>query len=243
MQYGFGNTFDRSLPRLDKTFSPLDYNPTFWFDYNQYPLGALAGGEVDETGDYSITPFNSAIIGNDGVNNALETNGVTNSYCVSYGNTFASVLSQPHTILVFYKPKVVNVIGLGALFGADGGGYQYSVVHIGQKLRLFIRIGGVDNTFETSSNVITTTDYLSIAIRVQQSGVEIIINGINQPLAVSAFTSILANLSYLSENIYVGARNSNGTINLPSNGFIGDHLLFPSILTDIEITQLLTYFV
>lgn len=241
--FGYNIPFNKGGRAGVTPFSPLDYSPTFWFDYSKYSAGALAGGEVDETGDYTITPFNSAIIGSDGTNNALSTNGSTNSYAVSYGSTFGTQLSQPHTHVIFYKPKAASRT-LDAICGSrDLSIKQYTLVHVGQKLRLLITIGGVNNQFNTLNDVILNTNYLSIVVKVQQSGVTIEVNGVNQPLDNTSFTSTLSDFSTITSNFYTGARNNNGTIDIPSNCYIGDHLLFPSILTTAETTKLLNYFI
>lgn len=240
--YAYTNVF-RGGGGSSVPFTPLDYSPTFWFDYSKYSNGALGGGEIDETGNYTITPKNSAIIGSDGTANALETNGATNSYAVSYGSTFASRLSQPHTMIIFYKPKVASQ-PINVICGGRGPStYQYSAVHVNQKIRLFITINNVVNTFETVNDVVTTTNYMSIVYKVQQSGVTIEINGVNQPLVNSVFTSTLSDLSILTHDFYTGARNNSGVVDLPSNCYIGDHLLYPSVLTNTQTTNILNYFI
>lgn len=223
-------------------FEPLDLSPTFWFNYTTYPIGAITAGVLDETGNYAITPINGALIGNDGVNNALSTNGASNNYAVSYGSTFTNQFKNPHTVVFLYKPKTVSR-PFDAICGVDDGlGMQYTIAHFGQKIRLFIKISGVNNIFDTVNNVITNTNYLFILVQVQQSGVVIEINGVVQPLTTSAFVSTLANLNIVGDNLYTGARNNNNVLDSPSNCFIGQHLLIPSILTTEQKTALINYF-
>jgi hypothetical protein len=100
----------------------------------------------------------------------------------------------------------------------------------------------VGNLFTTTNNVITTTNYVVILVEVQQSGVKIELNGVNQPLLNSSFTSTLTDLN-IDVNPYTGARNNQGVVDTPSNSFIGDHLFYPKVLTAEEKQNILNYFV
>lgn len=239
--YAYINSFKKSAG--SQTPYPLTLNPTFWFDYSLYPIGALAGGELDRTGNYSITPLNGALVNTDGTNNALSTNGATSTHAVSYGSTFTTEFQQSHTHAIIYAPKVISRT-FDVITGVDDGlGMQYAISHFGQKIRLFIKIGGVNNIFDTTNNVFLTTDPLFILIEVKQGGIVMLINGVIQPLTNSAFTSTLTNLNIVGDNLYTGARNNNGAIDSPTNCFLGQHLLFPALLTPTEKTNLLNYFV
>lgn len=242
--YGYAQGYYSTKPNAASVepFSPLNFNPVFWFDYNTYGSGALAGTEKDVTDTYTITPINSAVIGSDGTNNALATNGVVNNYAVSYGNTFQTQLRASHTHVITYKPNTINpafevITGSRTTVATD----LYNIIHRQKTLRFYVKIGGVNNVFDTG-DIMTTTDYYYILVEVQQSGVRIEVNGVNQTLTNSTFTSTLADVA-LGVNLYTGARNTAGTVDSPTDAYIGDHLLIPSILTTSEKTQLLNYFI
>ncbi len=103
------------------------------------------------------------------------------------------------------------------------------------------RVGG-PNVVDTCNNVIADTNYKVSIYRARQSEVNIRINGVSVSLSATSFSDTLANLDLSAENMYVGARNNRGSVNAGVDGFIGDHLLFDSYLSDSEVLQLENFF-
>jgi len=238
--YGYGFGYN-ARSKVSGDFNPLDLSPVFWFDYSTYSAGTLSG-ESDVTGNHTVTSVNGITVASDGTNNALKCDSADDE-AATYGNTFSSVINAPHTFVVAYKPTIVSQ-PFDCIFGTqpDASTNSWGLFHISQKLRIFFRIGGSPNIFDTSNNVIADTNYKLIIYRAKQSEVNIRINGVSVSLSATSFSDTLANLDLSAENMYVGARNNRGSVNAGVDGFIGDHLLFDSYLSDSEVLQLENFF-
>lgn len=240
---GFGNrTTLLSTSIGGVPFNPLQLNPTFWFDYNNYPLGNFVNKD-DETLSYQTSSKNGAAIALDSGINVLECTRASNN-AANYNSNFITQLRSDHSHLVTYKPKEINPT-FDCIFGVlNGIADQYGLFHYGRKLRLFIRIGGVNSIIESVSDVLFTTDTFIIVVGVSQNLCTIEVNGVNIPLTQTDITSP-STLSSINTvyNLYLGSRNSSNVADTSSSAFYGDHLLIPRLLTNSEKTNLINYFV
>lgn len=236
------------------SFTPQSLSPILWLE---------AG-----TDNYTLDPTNistwSATVGTDATQSTsaerpapVTLNGdpfvefdETNSEHLDMGATYNSMLSGDWTMYFVVEPQTLATnfqFLFGSLYNDGSQKHIYVYFHGDNTFRTQIGISGTARTAQTLTTFSTGTSYIiEVNHDTTANQINVYVNGVQDALDATndGDTSAIDTSIYNStNNVFINARNNNGTDDLHGDNSLGDILFFDRLLTSTERTNLGNYYV